>query len=68
MGGAPAAAPLGANVDWAKFNPMLYIRPIQVIANLALWVLYLVGACVVSFAPIFALLHHSCRFSIIISL
>ena len=55
MGGAPTAAPLGSNVDWAKFNPMLYIRPIQVIANLALWVLYLVGACVVSFAYHFAI-------------
>jgi hypothetical protein len=46
MGGAPSSA--GDQVDWAKFNPMHYIRPIQVIANLALWVLYLVGACVVS--------------------
>ena len=68
MGGAPTAAPLGSNVDWAKFNPMLYIRPIQVVANLALWVLYLVGACVVSFALIIASLNYLNRIDISLSL
>ena len=62
MGGAPTAAAPVSNVDWAKFNPMLYIRPIQVLANLALWVLYLIGACVVSTPPIVAKRALSTRF------
>ena len=44
MGAAPTGA--GAiNANWGLCNPLNFLRPILAVANWALWILFLAGAC-----------------------